>query len=366
MTNKEIAAKLNISPASLSLIINNRPGVSDQTRARVIAELEKMGYNDRVKSKRTSGVQNLNSQGNIGYVIYKKHGIFIDNHPFFILLLEEIERRARERGYGMLLITLDGRNSLEEQKITLKNTRADGYIFFACEMDNLDIALFKDLDRPYIVLDNIFSMYDVNAVAINNALGMYQAIEYLRRLGHRNIGYLKCKISTNGLNNRFQSYCRAMVHFGEKPDPNMVFKLSFTEEGSYQDFKEYLEEGRELPSAFVADDDTIALGVIRALQEKQVKIPEEISIMGFNDRPSCVNAVPALTTIRVLYGDFCNTAVDLIVKNLQSEEKLPSLQICVGTKLMERNSTAVYTDAQTSQKENQLTACQNPASVPTL
>lgn len=98
MTNREIAQKLGISPAALSLIINHKPGVSDSTRDRVLTELQEMGCDNLIKKAPAVPSNNL------CFIIYKRHGEVLDLHPFFLLLMESIETRARSYGYNILQI----------------------------------------------------------------------------------------------------------------------------------------------------------------------------------------------------------------------------------------------------------------------
>ena len=96
MTNKEIAQKLGISAAALSLIINHKPGVSDATRDKILTQLEEMGYGNLVKKMPTPAGTNL------AFIIYKRHGEILDLHPFFLLLMENIENHARSYGYKIV------------------------------------------------------------------------------------------------------------------------------------------------------------------------------------------------------------------------------------------------------------------------
>ena len=97
MTNKEIAQKLGISPAALSLIINHKPGVSDATRTKVLSQLKEMGYGNLIKKVSAPAGTNL------AFIIYKRHGEILDLHPFFLLLMENIENHSRSFGYNIIL-----------------------------------------------------------------------------------------------------------------------------------------------------------------------------------------------------------------------------------------------------------------------
>ena len=110
MTNKEIAKLLDISPAALSLILNHKPGVSDQTRANVLQKVTEMGYGHLIKPVKKENA----ADQTICFVVYLKHGKILNQHPFFLLLMESIESHARKLGYNITLITMDANSSVTD------------------------------------------------------------------------------------------------------------------------------------------------------------------------------------------------------------------------------------------------------------
>ena len=337
MTNRELAHQLNISPAALSLILNHKPGVSQATRDRVLRELGQLGYSSLIKPAPITTVQN----DNICFVIYRRHGQILDQHPFFLLMTESIENHARKHGYHILLTTVDKKNPLDEQIDNLNQTNARGFILFATEMLDDDISYFRKLKQPYISMDNDFTQQNINSVSINNSMGAYQAVNYLYQMGHRQIGYLQSQVYISSFGERERCYKDAMEHLGIPLHPNHIFKIRYTEEGCYQDFKKILQTSPSLPTAFVTDDDTMAIGAMRALAEKGIRIPEDISIIGFNDRPICKISSPLLTTINVSRHSFGTETVDCLLSLIERQKSVSngrSIKIRIGTQLMQRES----------------------------
>lgn len=338
MTNREIAQKLGISPAALSLIINHKPGVSDATRATVLSNLQEMGLDYLIK--KTPVVQS----NNLCFIIYKRHGEILDLHPFFLLLMENIETHARKHGYNMLLCTIDKRKPMEPQIQHLNELDAQGGIIFGTEMLDEDMDAFADLQYPTVVMDNDFTRLTCNTVSINNQMGTYQAIEYLVKKGYTRIGYLKSKIRISSFKERHQGYQMALSHFGLSFLPEDILDIHYTEEGSYRDIKQYLAEHPtpSLPQAFVTDDDTIAIGALRAFAEAGLHIPEDIALIGFNDRPSCEVTEPPLTSINVSKYGLSVETVDELLRLIQNQDQVTSetrsRKIRIGTKLVIRKS----------------------------
>lgn len=340
MTNRELAKKLGISPAALSLIINHKPGVSDATRTAVLAQLKEMGLGHLVKKMPAPPGRN------ICFIIYKRHGEILDLHPFFLLLMENIENHARTYGYSILLCTIDKRRPMEPQIGHINELDCQGALIFATEMQDEDMETFRGLRIPLVALDNDFSRLACNTVSINNQMGTFQAIEYLAKNGHSRIGYLKGSMRISSFLERQRGYEDALAYFQAAFRPEDILEVHYTEEGSFLDIRRHLEQNpsRSLPTAFVCDDDTIAVGAIRAFTEKGLRVPEDISVVGFNDRPACQVTVPPLTSVNVSKHALAAEAVDELMRLIEGKDGAEtgprSRKIRIGTKLMVRESAA--------------------------
>lgn len=339
LTNKEIAKRLSISESTLSFIINNKPGVAQKTRDRVIREINDLGYEHILRKDAPVLTKS------ICFLVYKRHGQILDQSPFFMLLMEQIEERARASGYNLLVRMIDGSDSLAGQINAINASDLSGIIIFATEMQDDDMEYFKHASKPIVSLDNDFSHLEIDSVVINNKVGTMKAIDHLVGLGHREIGYLQCKTYISSFGEREEGYRKAMALHGLELAPAHVFKLGFTEEEAYQDFKEALTAETKLPTAFVSDTDTITAGAMRALLEHNVKIPEAVSLVGFDNRPLCQHVIPHLTSIAVpkIFG---SRAVDLLVERIAYplEDEIDYRKIEVGVGLIPRKSTRQLED----------------------
>lgn len=333
MTNKELAQLLDISPAGLSLVLNNKPGVSEATRKRVLARIEELGYTSMIR-------KNTQQSANLCFVVYKKHGAILDQHPFFLLLMESIEGRAHKYGLSVLLLTIDCRQPVEPQLARLDSMDARGAVIFATEMSDDDLSLFAQVKMPLVFLDNDFTRANVNTVAINNTMGTYQAVAHLVSRGHTRIGYLQSTARISSFDERHNGFAHALASFGLTLRPEDIFSVRYTEQGSYQDFKAILQGKPALPTAFVADDDTLAIGTMKVLQENGFSVPGDIAIVGFNDRPECQTTQPPLTSVNVLRHSFGAAAVDALMQHLEREQiNDRALKVRVSTQLVVRGST---------------------------
>ncbi len=343
MTNKELAKKLNISPATFSMIINNKPGISIETRERVLSELKNMGYDHLIKPD-TSFSNAGNLQKALVFLVYFRHGMVLNQHPYFLLLMESIEEQARKFGYYIVMKTIDSKSPNKQESINnINQMYASGVIIFATEMLEEDLQLFYSLNIPYVAIDNDFSHLNINTVSINNELGTHQAIEYLVQQGHTSIGYLHSKDYINSFDEREHGYKNAMLRFGVKLKDEYVYMVHQAEESCFLDMNALLDSGVSLPTAFVCDDDTIAIGALRAFQAHGMNVPEDISIIGFNDRPNASLTKPALTSINVPRYSFGKAAVNAIVALIEDITSDPtakqrSKKTIIGTQLVVRDS----------------------------
>lgn len=334
LTNKEIAKRLHISESTLSFIINNRPGVSEKTRSRVIQEIHNMGYEHLFKKEAPV------LSKSICFVVYKRHGKILNQSPFFMLLMEQIDEKARALGYNLLVRMLDGSDSIASEIQTMNASDTSGMIIFATEMFDEDMEQFRQASIPIVSLDNDFTHLEVDSVVINNRVGTLKAVKHLVDLGHTDIGYLQCKTHINSFGERATGYRNALNLYGLELSPRYRFSIGFTEEESYQDFRKILADGAELPTAFVSDTDTLAAGAMRAMLEHGVRVPEDVSVVGFDDRPLCQVIIPSLTSIYVPRF-FGARAVELLEAKITATDRdaVDYRKLSEGVGLVPRNST---------------------------
>lgn len=337
MTNKELAQKLNISPAALSLVLNNKPGISDTTRKRILEQLAEMGYGDLARKTGPKA-------GNLCFVVFKKNGEILDQHPFFLLLMEGLEAQTRKYGLNLLFFTVDCRQPMEPQMERLNALDAKGTVVFATEMLQEDLSLLENLHMPFVALDNDFTCFDVDTVAINNQMGMFQAVEHLVSLGHKEIGCLCAKHRISSFGERRLAFQSALDNFGLPLREEYIVFLRYPEQGSYQDFKAYLESAPKLPTAFVSEDDTMSIGAMQALREAGLRVPEDVSMVGFNNRPNCESVQPGLTSVDVPKQTLGVAAIDALIQLIRRRERqeppFQGLKTRVSTQLVLRGSTA--------------------------
>lgn len=323
---KKISETTGFSPATISNALNYKKGVNKDTSAEIFRVAKEMGYINDVRISK------------IKFVIYKRNGLIIDDSPFFSLLIDGVEKECRTSGYELVMYNLDRRNADYEERVKwILNDTASAVVLLGSELMEEDLDLYKGSKCPLLILDYWGSDMSFNGVLINNSDSARMAVEYLINKGHKEIGYLRGHFRIKAFRSRAVGYGIALNKHSLVANKKYTFTLSTTMDGSHKDMGEYLKKKPKLPTAFFADNDMIALGAMKALQEAGYKIPEDISIIGFDDLPFCEIATPRLTTIRVSKQEMGQLAVRRIIDMMKyGGDTKTKIQVC--TDFVERDS----------------------------
>lgn len=328
---RRIAQDLGLSPAAVSLALNGKSGVSEVTRDRVLRYAQALGYGVK-KRKQTQTIQLL---------IYKKHGGVVASTPFFDQLIEQTTLQAMQDGYHLNLSYFYEHQDVKEQLEALQSVDIAGCLLLATEMFGADIQHFQGMNIPIVVMDNYFPTATFDCVLINNLYGVRNAVQYLKSCGHTDIGYIASGSKIRNFSERTDGFCFAMKRsLGSLQSNHRYVQLSHTSEGAYKDMCAYLAKTNSLPTAFFAEDDLLAISVVRALQRFGYQVPEDISIMGFDNISTAALCSPPLTTMGVSRKQLGILAVKCLIARIQGNDQ-PPFTILVNSNLVKRESVAV-------------------------
>lgn len=323
---RKISEITGYSPATISNALNRKKGVNKETSEAIYKVANDIGYVNQSKISR------------ILLVIYKRDGSIIDNSPFFTNLLEGVEAECREEGYDFTICNLDRRSISYDSRLNeILNDKTVAVIMLGTEALDEDFERYTNAQCPMVILDSWSTTMNFDGVLINNADSAKNAVEYLIKKGHTKIGYLRGKFRIKAFSARSTGYSRALRKNGFDVNEKYIITLGTTMDGAYKDMLSYLETNPELPTAFFADNDMIALGAMKALIEKKYRIPEDISLIGFDDLTSCEISTPRLTTIRVFKQEMGRMAVRRLIDVIRNGNGIKTkTQIC--TEFIERDS----------------------------
>lgn len=218
ITAKELAQRLHLSAATVSMVLNRRPGISDETRDLVLSEAKRCGYDfSKIKTP---------PPGTVYLVVYKKHGEVVGDTPFFFQVIEGIETTCRDTGYRLQLFYFNEVAPAAEQIELINNSGCSGVILLGTEMFLEDYRPFQSLHVPLVVLDSYYDELPFTTVLINNARGAFLATNYLVSEGHRNIGYLQSARAISNFEERADGFFRALRQNEIKKNMSYVFRVT--------------------------------------------------------------------------------------------------------------------------------------------
>jgi LacI family transcriptional regulator len=331
---KDIAKKAEVSPAAVSLALNNKSGLSNEVRLKIIDIANQLGYKSipnnpfQVNEKKTIRLLKIATHG---HIVNERH------NPFITEYLEGIETETKKRKFNLEVSFYN--------KVTIKEIINDelgkdvsGFIVLGTELNAHELDFFTGLSTPIVFIDTYFPHSAYDCIDINNADGVFIAIQHLYSNGHRNIGLVKSSYETVNFKKREYGFYDAMEYFSLQIQKQFIASVDPAFDSSVNDFSNFLDETKTLPSAFFCMNDMIAFGCIKALNNHNYKVPENISIIGFDDLPSSSLSDPPLTSIRVSSNYIGRRAVEkLIEKIMYPKDGLPET-IQIPNKLVIRQS----------------------------
>ena len=333
-TAKELAKLLNLSESAISLALNNKPGVSRATRKMVMEAAKEHGYDFSRK-----GLAPEKKKGAICFALYRKSGAVVKDTPFFSELTDGISTSCRREGYECTIRYLYEDEDLDDQIYDLQEAHFSGVIVLATEMEESALNHFERLKIPVVFLDAYFERPEFNFVLINNIQGAYMATKYLIRKCRAQPGYLRSSYWISNFDSRADGFYKAIREAGMASSRSPVVRLAPSQEGAYLDMREWLQSEEKPAKCYFADNDLIAIGAMQALKEAGYRIPEDVSIVGYDDISSSEYVSPPLTTIQVPKAFMGETAVVRVIQLIEGQNIQP-LKIEVFTRLIRRGSVA--------------------------
>ena len=331
MNIRSIAKEANVSPATVSLVLNSKPGVNKDTRARVTKLLIENGYQIRASTSKQYNTKELL------FLRFKSDSSRLESRDdFLVQIMEGAEAQATDYGYRLSFSSVE-RHTLPEILATAAQNYA-GIIVFGTELDEQDAAILSQASIPLSVTDASFPLYPIHTVSINNYGAIYHALRYLNEMGHTQIGYLHSTVQSGEIPDRMMAYRNAMQLLQLEQDPRFVYSLDPFLNLAYQQMCATLNQNPELPTAFIADNDMLALGAMQAFQQNGYRVPDDISLIGFDDSHMSGMSSPPLTTIRVPKQMMGRVAVRQIKYLLDEPDDCEIYKTQICAEIVERRS----------------------------
>ncbi|MEI5907482.1 LacI family DNA-binding transcriptional regulator [Bacillus spongiae] len=330
VTIYDIAKKTGFSVTTVSKAINNYPDVSEKTKKAILQAVDEMKYLPN-SSARTLTTK---KSWTIGVVFVEPLGIGM-KHPFFNEVIESFKQCVEVFEYDLLFAS---RNLQNRHKSYLEHFRyrgVDGIVVVCSDVEDSQAQELMNASIPCVVID--LNSQSSSVVFSDNLGGSKLAVEYLHSLGHKRIAHIAGHETTFAGQQRLEGYRANMKELSlEVPEDYIVSGEYFSQEGGYEAMKKLLQL-KDLPTAIYAAGDSLAIGAIEAIQEKGWSVPNDFSIIGFDDISLAKHMSPRLTTIRQQTDLIGQRAGELLLKQINEKRKIIE-QIQIPVKLMIRDS----------------------------
>ena len=332
ITAKELAQKLGLSQTAVSMALNNKSGVSTETRRMVVEAAEKYGYDfTRLSFKK-------NKAGSIYAVSYRSHNAILSYSPIFDTMVEGMDSVIQKEHYKLKVVNFyEKRDNLEHYLEDLRTTDCTGILLFGTEMREEMVRPFLTLPFPVVILDAYFERLDCTYVLPNNRQGAYLATDYLISRRLKQPGYLHSSYPLRNFSEREEGFYHAVQDNGMSRSRCIVHQLSPTIDGAMADMLAVIDRSDTLADCYFADNDLIAIGTIKALKLRNYKVPEDIAVVGFDNISESRIVDPALTTIAIPRHYMGEVAARELLSQIE-EPKQHTCKIEVSAKLVKRFS----------------------------
>jgi LacI family transcriptional regulator len=328
-TIRDIARLAGVSVATVSRVMNDRPDVAPETRDAVLRHVRAYNFTTN-RSARALSV------GRTGFVGFTMPYIRAD---YFAAILAGALEAAYEQEMRLVLCATLQQHDREVSLIErLMDGATDGAIILLPEESNEELAALRASDYPFVVADPRVPLDEgIPAVSAAHRAGAKAATDHLLSLGHRRIAHVSGPRGWAATEERLEGYHAALAAAGVLPSSELVVEGDF-ESPSGHAAAEKLLELPEPPTAIFASNDNMAVGALQAARERGLSVPEDLSIVGFDDAELAKVVTPALTTVRQPLAELGRTAVSLLMRMLD-RQRVEGLRVELGTRLVVRSST---------------------------
>jgi len=330
VTIREIAELAGVSIATVSRAINGRDDVSTETRELVQRVVRERGYTANRSARSLSGGRT----GLIGATVPMVH------YPYFSQLVGGAAEALYEQDMRLVLCPTMHEHEREVSLLErLMHGTTDGAVIILPEESSEELEALLDHGYRFVVIDPMMPLNErVPAVSAAHASGADLAMKHLLSIGHTRIAAITGPRGVKATEDRRRGYYAALATAGLIPDPQLEVEGNFEISGGISAAKQLLDLPVR-PTAIFAFNDNMAIGAMQTARARGVRVPEDVSIVGFDDLEEAAIVTPALTTIRQPLAEMGRIAISLLMRLLENQ-RLEALHVELGTRLVVRDSTA--------------------------
>ncbi len=338
ITISDVAEKAGVSTGTVSAVINQRPTVRDATRTHVQRTIDELGYLPSASARRLGGRRNGDETSPPGVGIVIKE---IDN-PFYAEVVKGASVELNARGFVPFVCTSEGDFQREGLAIdSLRGRDLSGVIVapvLDADADLSHLFLLRRSGFPFVLLETVPGL-PTNVVSVDNVAASQQAAQHLIGLGHARIAHLAGPAYTRHSLDRRQGFEKAFSQSPLQVSDDMIVPAGAGFEDGYRAGQRAFGASGPRPTAVACFNDLVALGLIRALADLGLRVPEDVSVVGFDDVPVATQTTAPLTTVRVPKREMGQLAVRIILDQIEEPEADP-VSVVLDATLAVRATTA--------------------------
>lgn len=305
VTIKDVAKEAGVAISTVSNVLNNVNNVSEETKQKVNEAVKKLKYVPNINAK----LLKSNKKNTIGLFLPSIQG------DFYRVLMQAIHMQCKHNEY-LLNIYISNENTSEEIYSMILSSGVEGAIILNERLDDEYVERLVGTKFPMVFIDRELAGDYMSSVLVDNVNGATLAMEYLIKQGHRRIGYIHGIYNTDN-ERRYQGYLDVMNKYELPLDEDIILRGYFEGAVAYSEMRILLLKGIKLPDAIFCANDEMAMGCIRALVEAGINVPEQVSVVGFDDIEMAAFHQPSLTTIHspvTELGTICTNELFRLIK----------------------------------------------------
>jgi LacI family transcriptional regulator len=331
VTMKDIASTLGVSINTVSKALGNKPDISLGTKEQVYKTARELGYEYEIIPKSWHS----HRTNVVGLVIAD------NSNPFFAKVVKSVERTLQNSGYALILCNTDEDYRREKSIIALLVERKiDGIILTPTQSNDEDIAFLLSKKTPFVLLGRHFSSYKVPCVIADDRGGAYEATNHLARLGHKRILFINAPSYISSAAERLEGYRAAFRDNGIVVNESLIRSCEPKMENAYNEMKGIMLEELDFSAVFTFSDQMM-LGVVRVFHERGIRVPQDCSLVGFDDIDFASIMTPPLTTIVQDTDRLGTESATMLLKMINGQEITEATKV-IPTKAIIRGSTQKY------------------------
>jgi LacI family transcriptional regulator len=314
---RDIAKALNVSTVTVSKALNDKDGVSEQLRETIKEKAKEMGYvYNPIPKLMLNGMTN-----NIAILVSKK--FLVRGYDVYFQIYETIIEKLSKFGYYGILEVLSKQAEFElEMPRVLRESKVDGLIILG-QISEPYLSMVSNQKTPFVLLDFYGSYENMDTVVADNFFGSYMITSYLIKNGHRKIGFVGNYKSTSSIIDRYMGYMKGLIENDCVENVDEYIIMDRDQNGQPIE----LELPKKMPTAFVCNNDEVANQLIVKLREHGYKVPDDISVVGFDNFEKIQNLTLGITTVEVDFITMATSSVEVILTKIQNKNYNPGRKL---------------------------------------